>query len=159
MELLLNNEQKFGVSLQAFADLLFTIDDYGSVLECKFGDPSMSFGACKQIDHKHIQDILPADVDYKLDHLVSQARKDGRSSSFEFPLTMGEREVWFDGCIVSAPTSELILSARNITKYKQTESRMQRQLQRLSPVALCLPPDPRRSTLAPPARARGRRSR
>ena len=92
----------------------------------------MPLDVCEQIDHKQIQDILPADFDYKLEHLVSQARKDGRSSSFEFPLTMGEQEVWFDGCIVSAPSSNLILSARNITKYKQTESRMQRQLQRLS---------------------------
>jgi len=132
LELLLNDEQKFGESLQAFADLLFTIDEYGSVLECKFRDPSIPFDACEQINLKQIQGILPADTGNKLDNLVSQARKDGRSSSFEFPLTMAEREIWFDGCIVPASTSSFILSARNITKYKRTESRMQRQLQRLS---------------------------
>jgi putative nucleotidyltransferase with HDIG domain len=46
---------------------------------------------------------------------------------------MGECEYWFDGCFVPSSTnSNLIFSARNITKYKQTEFRMQRQLQRLS---------------------------
>ncbi|HSG45523.1 MAG TPA: HD domain-containing phosphohydrolase [Anaerolineales bacterium] len=132
MELLLNDEQRLGNPLQAFADLLFTLDGYGMVLECQFGDASISFDACEQIHHKQIQDILPSDVGDKLDHFISQARNDGRSSSFEFPLTMGERHVWFDGCLVAASDSSLILSARNITKYKQTESRMQRQLQRLS---------------------------
>lgn len=128
----MNDKQKLGEPLQAFADLLFMLDEYGTVLDCKFRDPSVSIGACEEIHHKQIQSILPIDVGDKLQDFISQARDDGRSSSFEFPLTLGEREIWFDGCIVPASTSNFILSARNITKYKQTESRMQRQLQRLS---------------------------
>ena len=128
----MNNEQRFGESLQAFADLLFTFDQYGMILECQFVDASIPFDACEQIHHKKLQDVLPAVVGNKLDHFISEALDNGRSSSFEFPLAMGEQNVWFDGCIVPAPNSRLILSARDITKYKQTEIRMQRQLQRLS---------------------------
>jgi HD-GYP domain-containing protein (c-di-GMP phosphodiesterase class II) len=132
LELLLNIEQKLGEPLQAFADLLFTINEHGSVLECKSGNLSMPFDACEQIQNEQIQSILPADAGNKLDQFISQAREIGRSASFEFPITLGDREFWFDGCIVPASTSSFILSARDITKYKQTETRMQMQLQRLS---------------------------
>ncbi|HAV77045.1 MAG TPA: hypothetical protein DCX53_06800 [Anaerolineae bacterium] len=132
MELLLDHRLKFGESIQAFADLLFVIDDYGSVLDCKFGDASIPFDSCEQLQHKKVRDVLPTDLGGKLDHFISEARKNGRSSSFEFPLNIGEHEFWFDGCFLPASDSNTILSARNITKYKKTEFRMQRQLKRLS---------------------------
>ena len=128
----MTDDEKLGESLQAFADLLLTFDEYGKVLECQFRESSISFDACEQIHQKQLQDVLPAGVGNKLDHFISDAQNNGRSSSFEFPLTMRERKIWFDGCFIPAPDSKLILSARDITKYKQTETRMQRQLQRLS---------------------------
>ena len=128
----MSDVEKLGESLQAFADLLLTFDEYGKILECQFRESSISSDACEQIHQKQLQDVLPAGVGNKLDHFISDAQNNGRSSSFEFPLTMRERKIWFDGCVIPAPDSKLILSARDITKYKQTETRMQRQLQRLS---------------------------
>ena len=132
MELILDIEPKIGKPLGAFADLLFMIDDHGSVLECNFGDPSIPFDLCEQLLFKQVQHILPVDTGENLHDFLSQARKNGRSSSIEFPLTMGEQEFWFDGWFVPNSNSRFILSARNITKYKRTETRMQRQLKRLS---------------------------
>ncbi|MDX1377407.1 MAG: HD domain-containing phosphohydrolase [Anaerolineales bacterium] len=128
----MDKKQRLGTPIHAFADLLFLIDDYGSVLECKFGDPSIPFELCEQIQDNQIQGILPIEIGSNLDQLTSEADKNGRSSSFEFPLVMGEQEFWFDGCLVPSSDSTFILSARNISKYKQTEFRMQRQLDRLS---------------------------
>lgn len=132
MDLLLDKKQRLGEPIHAFADLLFRIDGYGSILECRFGDPSIPFNLCEQIQERDIQKILPVETGDNLEQFIFEAGKDGRSSSFEFPLTMGEREFWFDGCLIPASDSTVILSARNISKYKQTEFRMQRQLKRLS---------------------------
>jgi HD-GYP domain-containing protein (c-di-GMP phosphodiesterase class II) len=132
LELLLDKKQKLGDPIHAFADLLFLLDGYGSVLECRFGDPSIPFDLCEQIQDKQIQGILPIETGGNLDQFISEVDKNGKSSSFEFPLTMGERVFWFDGCLIPASDSTVILSARNISKYKQTEFRMQRQLNRLS---------------------------
>ena len=128
----MDNQQKVGDQLQAFADLLLIIDDYGEVLQCKFGNPSIPFDSCEQMGYKQLHGILPAQLVDKLKHFLSQARKNGRSDSFEFPLTMLDRKFWFDGCFIPVSGSNFVLSARDITKYKQTESRMQRQLERLS---------------------------
>ena len=132
MDLLLDREQKIGKPLHAFADLLFMINDHGLILEYNFGNLSMPFDSGKQLQYEQVQSILPVDTGAKLDDFLSQARRHGRSSSIEFPLTLGEREIWFDGCFIPNSNSSFILSARDITKYKQTETRMQRQLKRLS---------------------------
>ena len=124
MDLLLDSAQKIGKHLQAFADLFLMIDDDGLVLECNLGNPSVLFDSCEQLQYKQVQSILPVETGAKLDDFLSQARIHGRSSSIEFPLTAGEREYWFDGYFVPSSNSSFILSARDITKYKQTESRM-----------------------------------
>lgn len=128
----MNIEQKLRDHLQAFTDLLLIFDEYGSVLECQFGEPSMLFGACNQLQNNRIQDILPAAVGNNLDQIISQAGEHGRSSTFEFSLTIGEQDIWFEGCVFPSSSTKYTLSARNITKYKQTEYRMERQLKRLS---------------------------
>ena len=132
LELLLDNHQKLGEPLQAFADLLLILDEYGDVLQWKFGNPSIPFDSCEQIRYKQVQKILSIEEGDNLDYFLSQARKNGRSPSIEFSLNMGERVFWFDGCFVPNSHSDFIFSARDITKYKRTESRMQRQLNRLS---------------------------
>ena len=132
MDLLLDSDKEIDKHLQAFADLLFMINDHGLILECNFGDSSIPINSCEQLQYKQVQSILPVAAGEKLDDFLFQALQNGRSSSIEFPLIMGEQEIWFDGCFVPNSNASFILSARNITKYKQTESRMQRQLKRLS---------------------------
>jgi HD-GYP domain-containing protein (c-di-GMP phosphodiesterase class II) len=123
--------QKLGEPLQAFADLLFVIDGYGSILDYKFSDPSMQLDHPESLQNKTIRDILPLDALEKLDRFVSQSQH-LTPISFEFILPIAGRERWFDARLVAAPQSQYVLSARDITKYKQTEARMERQLQRLS---------------------------
>jgi len=131
IEIKFDKNQKYEEPLHAFADLLLMIDDHGLVLDCKFRNPSVSFDSCGLMGKKTLKNILPVSIGNKLNHFVSETRQNGRSSSFEFPLIMDGQEIWFDGCFVSE-SGGLILSARDITKYKRTEARMQRQLKRLS---------------------------
>jgi hypothetical protein len=130
--LLLDDQQKVGEHLQAFADLFLIVNDNGEVLQCKFGDCSISLDSREQILSKRLNRILPVDVIDKIDDFLSQARRTGRSDSFEFPLNMDDRDFWFDGSFMSISDTSFVLSARDITKYKKTEHRMQRQLKRLS---------------------------
>jgi len=131
LDLLVNIEQKIGEPIQAFTDLLFVLDGRGSILNCRFGDPSAFVDSCEQIQNKSLQDILPSVADEILDQLNSFAHQKIISPSFEFPLMLEGHEHWFDARLVGSSDSRFILSARDITKYKRTEDRMKRQLQRL----------------------------
>jgi HD-GYP domain-containing protein (c-di-GMP phosphodiesterase class II) len=132
LDLLLDFERKIDPPFQAFADLLFVMDDHGEILDCRFSDPSTYSDSCEGIQNKSVQDILSTETGDKLKELLLNHQQGGKNASIEFPLIMEGCELWFDARLVAASDSKFILSARDITKYKQTENRMKRQLHRLS---------------------------
>jgi len=132
LDLLLELEQRIGEPLQAFTDLLFVMDGNGAILDCRSGDHSMFSDSFEQIRNRTVQEFLPSDVSHKLTSFLEQNENGTGKVSFEFPLVMDEREVWFDARLVATSESKFVLSARDITKYKKTEERMKRQLHRLS---------------------------
>jgi HD-GYP domain-containing protein (c-di-GMP phosphodiesterase class II) len=129
---LLDIERRLGEPLQAFTDLLFVMDKEGAILDCHFGDPSVYADSLRQPWKKSIQDFLSSEAGDRLNHYLSQSQQGGKTASFEFPLIVDGRELWFDARLVRSSNSKFILSARDITKYKQTEGRLKRQLQRIN---------------------------
>ena len=132
LDLLLDIEQRIGEPLQVLTDLLFVMDGQGSILECRSGDSSIYSDACDLIRNKTVQDFLSPEAGDNLRHFLANYQQGAKNTSFEFPLIMDGRELWFDARLVGSSDSKFILSARDITKYKQTENRMKRQLNRLS---------------------------
>ena len=132
MDLLLDIEQKVGEPLLAFADLLLVLDGQGEILGCRFSDSSIYPVSSDQFQNKSIQKILSSEAVDKLNTLISGHRSGIKNTSIEIPLVIDGHEFWFDARFVKSSDSRFILSARDITKYKQTEQRMKRQLHRLS---------------------------
>ena len=132
MDLLLDLAQKIGEPLQAFTDLLFIMDGHGAILDCRFGNPSIFPDSFEKACNDPASEILSSDVNDRLTSLLSQYQQGVQTPSAEIPLTMDGREIWFDARLIGTSDSNFILSARDITKYKQTENRMKRQLHRLS---------------------------
>lgn len=132
MELLLDIERRLGEPLQVFTDLLFVMDKQGAILDCHFSDPSICADSPGQPRKKSIQEFLPSEARDRLNFHLSQPQPGGKTTSFEFPLIVDGHELWFDARLVRSSNSHFILSARDITKYKQTEGRLKRQLQRIN---------------------------
>ena len=132
MDLLLDIEQRIGEPLQALTDLLLVMNGHGVIIDCRFGDPSVYPDPCEQILSKRMHDLLSAEASENLTLFLSQYQQGKKNISFEFPMIMDGCEHWFDARLVGSSDSRFILSARDITKYKQTENRMKRQLQRLN---------------------------
>ncbi|MBK9923979.1 MAG: HD domain-containing protein [Anaerolineales bacterium] len=124
--------QKIGEPIPTFADLLLITDGYGLILDCQFSDSSAYFDFSEQIKNRTLQDILSPSVNEKLTQFVSQLHQKTNPASFELALTINGREYWFDTRVAEISASRFVMSARDITKYKQTEIRMERQLQRIS---------------------------
>jgi len=131
LDLSLDFAHRLGDSWQALDDLLFIMDEKGTLLDCRFSDPAIYSEACEQVRSKGVDALLSIEARDKLQQFFLEQRQGIKTASFEFPLMLGKRELWFDARLVNASNSQLILSARDITKYKQTEHRLQRQLQRI----------------------------
>jgi PAS domain S-box-containing protein len=126
-------DQKLGgVAPQAFDDLMFVLDADGLILDYKSGNPSLLFQSREAVQNQKIQDILPAETANKLEHELAILRQDEKIIPLEFFLTISGREHWFDARLASISPSQAVLIARDVTKHKETEARMHRQLQQLS---------------------------
>ncbi len=132
LDLSLDFTHRLGDTLQAFDDLFFIMDEKGAILDCRFSDPSAYSEACEQVRSKGVEALLSIEARDKLQQYLLQRRQGSKAASFEFPLVLGGREFWFDARLLNTSNSQLILSARDITKYKQTEHRLTRQIQRIN---------------------------
>jgi len=121
-----------GEDFRAFTDLVFILDGNGSILDYKSGDPSLLAPSLDGLLNKKIQDFLPADKAGELQQGLLRFSGEEMTTPIEFSLPVSGREHWFDARLVSSSTSQFVLNARDITKYKETEIRMQAQLQQLS---------------------------
>jgi putative nucleotidyltransferase with HDIG domain len=127
-----SSDQRLGSVLQAFSDLVLILDENGSILEYSSGDPHLLENFPATLLNTRIHDILPASTTHGLEPDLRAIQQDGKAASFEFSLPISGTERWFDARLASSSPSQFILTARDITKYKRAEARMQRQLQQLS---------------------------
>jgi len=132
LNLFLDIEQRIGESLQAFTDLLFIMDKHGNILDCRVDGSAISTDTLDQIQNRTIKDLLPSDIGDKVGNFLAQNPQGTNNMNFEFSLSIKESELWFDARLVGTSNSKFILSARDITRYKQNEKRMSQRLHRLS---------------------------
>lgn len=127
------SEAELGVALQAFADLMVILDFDGSILGWKFEDSHLHIQFLERFENKKIQEILPASIAKTLEHNLSLVKQGGTAPPFELSLSsLPDREHWFDARLILLSSSQVLLLARDITKHKQTEGRIQQQLRQLS---------------------------
>jgi len=117
---------------QVFADLVFVLDGNGSILDYKSSVSSLPATFLDGLLNKKIQDLLPPDKTDGLQLNLRVFSKEEEVAAFEFSLPTSSRELWFDARIIQNSPSQFILSARDITRHKETEIRIQAQLHQLS---------------------------
>ena len=125
-------KQMCGEYVQTFADLVFILDKNGSILDYKSGNSSIVSLSLDTLLNKKIQDVLHSGKKGGLDRGLHTLSKEELAMPLEFSLPIAGKERWFDARLISNPPSQFILSARDITRYKESEIRMQTQLQQLS---------------------------
>lgn len=118
-------------TLQAFADLNIILNSNGVILDYKPGHFSLpSFPEI--IPGQKIQDILSPVMAEKFEQALYATQQTGHVNAFEYQLTISDREHWFDARLAPISESQIIFTARDITKCKETENRMKQQMQQLS---------------------------
>lgn len=122
---------KLGEALQAFSDLVATLDQEGTILEVRSNDPSLQ-EASTVLLNKRLHEIIPSPRANALACELLATPSIEKSTSFEFSLFASGNLRWFEARLLPVRPSQFILTAREITKYKRAEVQYQQQLQRLS---------------------------
>jgi HD-GYP domain-containing protein (c-di-GMP phosphodiesterase class II) len=119
--------QNLGEILEAFSDLNLVVDSEGVILECRPGY-FLTPGIPEIVPGRKIQEMFSSGMAEKFEQALSIALKTGKVNAFEF----SGHEHWFDARLVPISESQIIFTARDITKFKETESRMKQQVRQLA---------------------------
>ena len=82
--------------------------------------------------NQRIQDILPVEIGKKFQQAVEQASLSQTTISLNYSLDSENSIRWFEARLVPSSPSRVIAIVRDVTKYKQAEEKIQRQLKHLS---------------------------
>jgi PAS domain S-box-containing protein len=124
-------ETKLEDTLQAFTDLNFIINSDGTIIDYNVGPFLPNIFPETIIDQK-VQDLLPSDLIERFNSALQNVRQSGNANALEYRLAMDGREFWFDARLVPLSKSQVMFTARDITKCKETEFRLTQQMQHLS---------------------------
>ena len=136
MNLLTDNRSsasmQLGAIFEAFPDLLFDLDSKGRILDYQAGDFTLLNSSPRGFLHERIQDILPVEIGKKFQESLEQASLHQKTTSLDYSLNFENRIRWFEARLVPSSPSRVVAIVRDVTKYKQAEEKIQRQLKHLS---------------------------
>ncbi len=136
MSLLIENRPNASVQLgaifEAFPDLLFDLDSGGRILDYKGSELTLLNLSPKALLNRHIQDILPLEIGEEFQKAVEQASFNQKTVSLNYSIDFGNSVRWFETRLVPSSPSRVVAIVRDVTKYKQAEEKIQRQLKHLS---------------------------
>jgi putative nucleotidyltransferase with HDIG domain len=132
MTTMTNPLQQLETVFQAFTDLIFILDPDGLILDYRSSDSFLPYTFPGGTLNQKIQDVFPPDVADKLEHARRTVQQTGNATTLEYALSISNREYWFEARLVPFSQSQVLLTARDITQCRETESRMKRQMQQLS---------------------------
>lgn len=128
---LTESEKELEVALQAFTDLNFILNTDGKIVDYNVGSFIPETFPEAVIDRK-IQDLLPPDLAEQFNSALQKVQHNGHVDALEYRLSISGREYWFDARLVPLSKSQVMFTARDITRCKESEVRLTRQMQQLS---------------------------
>lgn len=123
--------QRLEVSFQAFADLMIVFDPQGRVLEYKSRE-STPYRFSSGILGQNIADVFPPFEVKKIERALGHVQKTGSVAAFEYSLIESNGQFWFDARLAPLSKTQFLLTARDITICRETETRLNRKMQQLS---------------------------
>ncbi|MBD3178694.1 MAG: PAS domain S-box protein, partial [Candidatus Latescibacteria bacterium] len=128
------SEQRYRTLVSSMSDIIFLLDgdDRFRDVHCKPGNAL--FASPDDFMGRRINEVLPPDVSKLYDKASAELRSSGVTQRYEYPLTIGDRDMWFIANLDLHKDGESIIAdIRDITERKNAQEALQR-MQRLESV-------------------------
>jgi HD-GYP domain-containing protein (c-di-GMP phosphodiesterase class II) len=127
-----NADQRLEAMLQAFGDLMFVVDEDGMILDHKSSDLLQLNGLPQEILQRKIQDLLPIEAGWKIVDGLHNLHEKNKVIQVEFSLSALNGKNWYESRLVPTANKQIVVFIRDITKYKDSEEKIQTQLEQLA---------------------------
>ncbi len=136
MDILIDNPNastQLNAMLQAFPDLLFTLDANGVILDYKAGDTaSMLFTPPEVFIDQRVEAVLPRELAANLLKALKEIKIKREMISFEYSLREGDSERWFEARLIPSSQGQAFVVVRDATRHRQAEEKIKSQLKRMA---------------------------
>jgi putative nucleotidyltransferase with HDIG domain len=128
-----NASSQLDAMLQAFPDLLLTLDDDGTILDYKGGEGVATlFAAPEAFVGARAEDVLPAEFAESLRGALRELRTAEGPVSFEYSLQQAGARRWFEARLVQSSPQQIVVVVRDATRHKRAEEKIKAQLKRMA---------------------------
>ena len=129
----LNASTQLDAIFQAFPDLLFTLDEAGTILDCRAGAAiSTLFAPPEAFIGRGVGEVLPHEFSENLLNALEQYKESRGTVPFEYTLRQGGVQRWFEARVVPATDGRVVVVVRDATRHKQAEEKFNSQLKRIA---------------------------
>ncbi len=130
---LLNASSQLDAIFQAFPDLLFTLDEAGTILDYKAGAAvSTLFAPPEAFIGRRVGDVLPREFAETLLHALETFRETHETIPFEYTMWQGGSQRWYEARLVPTANNQVVVVVRDATRHKQAEEKFNSQLKRIA---------------------------
>ena len=127
-----DSDQRLEAIFQAFGDLLFILDEQGTILDYKVGDMQRLYVPAAQFLRRRMQDVLPSNVGKKFSEALREIRQNNKVVQIEYCLPTPQGEGWYESRLVPQPKGQVVVIVRDMTQYKRSEQKIKDQLDQLA---------------------------
>jgi len=128
-----NASTQLDAIFQAFPDLLFALDEKGTILDYKAGEAvSTLFAPPEAFIGQRVDDVLPRDFADGLLKALRESKGTGAPTAFEYSLNQAGAQRWFEGRVVPTGHGQVVVVVREATRHKQAEEKINSQLRRMA---------------------------
>jgi len=128
---LLKTNPGLELTFQAFADLMIVFDEKGMIQEYK-GALSSLYRDPGDVIGRNIRDLFPVGEANRIEKALMHVRQTNGVAAFEYSMPASNTELWFDARLTPLSPAKFMLTARDITICRETESRLNQKIQQLS---------------------------
>ncbi|HEY5982934.1 MAG TPA: HD domain-containing phosphohydrolase, partial [Anaerolineales bacterium] len=128
-----NASAQLNAMLQAFPDLLFTMNEEGVLLDYKGNEHvSTLFASADALIGQKLEDVLPHEFAEALRRGLQQLQANDGPVSFEYSTRRGGGLRWLEARLVRATKDQIVVVVRDATRHKEAEARITAQLKRMA---------------------------
>ena len=129
----LNASTQLDAIFQAFPDLLFTLDEAGTILDYKAGAAiSTLFAPPEAFIGQRVGEVLPREFAENLLIALEQFKKSHETVPFEYTMRQAGVQRWFEARVVPSADDRVVVVVRDATRHKQAEEKFNSQLKRIA---------------------------
>lgn len=126
------SENKIRSLFQSLTDIVLVIDKDGKYLEIAPTNPQVSEFDPLRVKGKTIYDVFPDKVSQQILESIHRALETNSLIQIDYPVMVGNREMWFSGNVSPLTSESVIWLARDITERRQLEQSIRENETRLA---------------------------